>query len=245
MSTRAAERAEAREMIAMAIAEGWWYTVPRRTRWSVRWVSWFGADRWMGFKIWFCWAMFSGLFRNLTDPAELTYLGAVYSRISPWVLLKSVPIIFLVVTTVVTLMRWKPMRWSWVRFFRREGEEEQPTNINIAPVYVPYVGFAFFVMIAAYLPRFAQIEEHWFRDGTAGWGNALWRSLLFGLAHCLAGVPLGVGLALTIPGLWFTAQYFEGGIGRATIYHTGYNALIMVLLGLAVWKARRAGNTSP
>jgi hypothetical protein len=67
------------------------------------------------------------------------------------------------------------------------------------------------------------------------WAFSGWvlRSLTFGLVHCLAGVPLGVGLAITLAGLWFSWQYKKGGIERSTIYHSTNN-LIAAILILAV-----------
>ena len=47
---------------------------------------------------------------------------------------------------------------------------------------------------------------------TRTWLQGIYRSLVFGLAHLPMGIPLGAALALSIGGLWFTYQYFRGGV---------------------------------
>lgn len=68
----------------------------------------------------------------------------------------------------------------------------------------------FFTLLLAALPLLARAEERAFRRGTRGRLDALRRSLVFGLAHCLVGVPVFVGLALSVGGLYFSRQYTLG-----------------------------------
>ncbi len=126
----------------------------------------------------------------------------------------------------------------------------------LLPFYAPILAFA--------LPILAWIEELVFRQGTRGWRDALWRSLIFGLVHLTAGVSLGPCLALTGPGLVFTIVYFRAmhdprqqehlaqlpawardtlapdpsppmyGVFRATQAHFVYNALAIGLLVVVV-----------
>jgi hypothetical protein len=39
-----------------------------------------------------------------------------------------------------------------------------------------------------------------------------------------------VGLALAVGGLWFTHQYFRGGVERSTVHHLTYNLLVAVAM---------------
>lgn len=119
---------------------------------------------------------------------------------------------------------------------------------------LPYV-----LLLLACLPTLALVEEYWFRRGTRGWRDGLWRSLAFGLAHLLVGVPLGVALfGLSAVGLLFTAVYLRAarrppglddpppafvttrfaaapaerrGMDASALQHLAYNT---VALGLAV-----------
>ena len=95
-----------------------------------------------------------------------------------------------------------------------------------------YFGLAFLVLLAVNLPRYAHMEEEWFREGTISWEQGLLMSALFGLAHCLVGVPIGAGLAISVAGLWFTHQYFVGGVELSTIHHATYNLILVSILFL-------------
>ncbi len=78
------------------------------------------------------------------------------------------------------------------------------------------------------------IEEVVFRQGTSSWFDGLIRSLLFGIAHCLVGVPIGTGIAIAVPGIWFTSQYFLGGVELSALHHTTYNLIILSMLLLSL-----------
>ncbi len=83
-----------------------------------------------------------------------------------------------------------------------------------------------------------------FRLGAEGWSapRLIGMGLLFGLAHALIGIPLGVALALSIGGWWFTAVYLwgfrRGGRARAllesTLAHLAYNACVLAVLVLSL-----------
>ncbi len=63
--------------------------------------------------------------------------------------------------------------------------------------------------LALAVPLLARQEELWFRSGTetSSLVETLARSLLFGLVHVLAGVPVAAALALSVPGLVFATVY--------------------------------------
>ena len=72
----------------------------------------------------------------------------------------------------------------------------------------------------------------WFYTLYWKWSLAGWivRSITFGLVHCIIGVPIGVGLALSLAGVWFTIQYIKGGLDRSTLYHSAYNLNIALIV---------------
>lgn len=159
------------------------------------------------------------------------WLGAIAS---------SVVLLFVTITIGILLMvLWpKVLGWTWLLLLARPEEAASAgQNLNLAPAKIPYVGLLFVALLAFSVPRFARYEEEQFRRGTKGLGDALVRSVKFGLIHCVVGVPIGLGLALTIPGLWLTYQYRRGGVRRAVFAHSVYNWLI--LAGLAGWLVTR------
>lgn len=108
-------------------------------------------------------------------------------------------------------------------------------------VIVPLV---FVVLLAPGLPLFAAAEERLFRRGAEGWSTArrIGKGVAFGAIHAVIGIPLGVALALSVAGWWFTGVYLwgfrRGGPARAlresTLAHLAYNAFILVVLVLSI-----------
>jgi hypothetical protein len=157
----------------------------------------------------------------------------IYTMVTPWIICQNLLVITLVVITTVYLHQKVPaLRWSWLRWlFNTEGG-----NIHIMPMFVKYFGLLFGVLLLANLPKWAFFEEVIFRHGTKDWADALIRSLVFGLVHCLVGVPLTAGLAIAISGLWYSYIYLNGGVVLSTVHHTAYNAILIsvLLLGLVI-----------
>ncbi len=118
---------------------------------------------------------------------------------------------------------------SWLQFLAPPGHPEAGGNLVVAgAIKFPWIGVAFAILLFLNLPRLARYEEDAFRRGTKDWKDGAWRSLKFGLLHCLVGVPLGFGLALGLGGLWFTYHYFRGGVRQSTAVHTLYNATLLL-----------------
>ncbi len=177
----------------------------------------------------------------------------IYRQVRISIILKDILVLASVVGVSFVLLLIPPLQWSWFSLLH-----SQSTNIAVASATIYGWGLLFLAIFIVAIPILSGMEEEFFRLGTITWlpvrqveitgGDAFerlkWRiilsggivrSLLFGLAHCLMGVPIGVGLALSVGGLWFTHQYFKGGKGetgveRSTVYHTTYNLIIATLL---------------
>src|SRR3989442_10157980 len=91
------------------------------------------------------------------------------------------------------------------------------------------------------LLRLAGAEEWLSRGGTETWSGAptARRSVLFGLVHSLVGIPIGVALALSVGGFYFTWAYLrvwrrtgseEAALGEGTRSHLAYNPGIPTLV---------------
>jgi hypothetical protein len=114
------------------------------------------------------------------------------------------------------------------------GSAQTGGNILLGPLSYPWLIVPFLALLLFLLPRLAATEEQVFRQGTRNWRQALYRSLIFGLAHFPMGIPLGAALALSLGGLWFTYQYFKGGVVRSAVYHLTYNLLALGLVALVL-----------
>ena len=116
------------------------------------------------------------------------------------------------------------------------GSTEQTAGTPLE-VLVPVV---FVVLLLPGLPLFAAAEERTFRLGAESWGTLrrILQGVAFGAVHAIIGVPIGVALALSIGGWWFTAVYLWGyrrggrplALQEATLAHLAYNASVLALV---------------
>jgi len=117
------------------------------------------------------------------------------------------------------------------------GSTEQGTD-NVVLRLVPFV---FLSVLLPLLPLLAEREERMFRLGAEDWSTArrAVRAVQFGLIHLIMGVPIGVALALSVGGGYFTWAYLRGyrrgrsqeaGLLEATRAHTAYNAVVVTLV---------------
>lgn len=113
----------------------------------------------------------------------------------------NIPVMAVTIFVAYKLSQLPILNWSWAKLLGSEGG-----NVNL--IGFQYLWFApiFALLLIAALPLLAKAEEDIFREGTRDWGNAVLRSVLFGLVHVVAGIPIGAALALSIAGLWFTYQ---------------------------------------
>ena len=100
-------------------------------------------------------------------------------------------------------------------------------------------------MLLPAIPLFALAEERTFRRGCeAGRGAAgVRRTIEFGLAHALIGIPIGVALALSCGGAYFMAVYLRAyrvhhdqreAVLESARAHAVYNVIIVVLVLITV-----------
>lgn len=150
-----------------------------------------------------------------------------FRKITVWSLLSNIPIALIVVVVARFLSRFDLLNRSWMYHLSSNSG-----NLNTISLKLPIIGIFMWVLLIANLPALAHIEEDVFRKGTLNWSDALIRSVAFGLFHCLVGVTIAVGLALSVGGLWFSFQYFRGGVERSTTYHLSYNLLLLVVFAL-------------
>lgn len=132
---------------------------------------------------------------------------------NPWRFFELFALQIMVITVAVLLLFFVPvlrLGW-WMVIFTI------PVNVAMLPVSVGMTstiflvqlsGLLFILILVLLLPRWAQLEERQYRYGYDSWGMISIQSLKFGLVHCLyMGVPLGVGLALSLGGLYFGYKY--------------------------------------
>lgn len=187
----------------------------------------------------------------LTAFIALTVAHAAFARgkaLKNWQVIKqyrpiqfitTIPVLGLVIVVAMLLcynvpfMDKNPILWVASSLFGW-GDGKGSGNIMFSGLHWKYYAMLFLPVLLFALPSLAKVEEKDFRRGTRGWADGVKRSIMFGLVHIVALVPLGAALALSIGGLWFTYQYFKGGVERSTVYHSVYNSIIVVILFVTV-----------
>jgi hypothetical protein len=105
----------------------------------------------------------------------------------------------------------------------------------------------FFSFLLLALPFLTKWKEDFFRRGHREWKSIARQSIKFGLAHCLAGVPLAASIALIVLGFFLGLKYkrafdrfmkegelswFEAegeAVMASTAYHTFYNSVFVAM----------------
>ena len=143
---------------------------------------------------------------------------------------------------VIVLVQLPLLDWGWWSALGGIGNPvtggtERTTGTALEWI-VPLV---FITMLIPALPLFAEAEERMFRLGAqrrSRWGR-LRRSVEFGLAHAIIGIPIGAALGLSCGGLYFTWRYMRvfdrtndenAAMLESTRAHTAYNATVIVLI---------------
>jgi hypothetical protein len=168
-------------------------------------------------------------------------------------IIQAIALVITVLVVSITLYITVPiLSYGWLSVFHErsgnflvrpitEGSESPHTIVRLFP---PLFFFGF--MFA--LPYLAMAEEIVFRKGYEEWKPIVKQSIKFGLAHLFMGVPLAVGIALIIPGLFFGLKYkkaFDRNVQHmsiseardeavmvSTTHHTLYNVLA---IGIMLW----------
>lgn len=187
-------------------------------------------DWMLGAKV--AWATFVALSlaAPLRDANERWFARCYFRQVRPGMLGAAFVVVALTVAVGLTIAQVPGLDWTWFRLIPGQ-ERSEGGNLWMMPIHIPILGFAFLALIAINTPAMADAEERLFRLGTRGWLDAIPRSLLFGLTHCVVGVPLAYGFALTLPGLWFSYHYRQGGVWRSTLHHVAYNLVVLSLAG--------------
>jgi hypothetical protein len=158
---------------------------------------------------------------------------ATYREITPRVAAEAflAALVVMTIGVVVLSLDLPVLNWGWFQLVGDAvGEPTGPTNIVVVPLEIPLLAVPFLALLVFVLPDLAAAEERVFRVGTHGWLDGTRRSLVFGAAHLVMGIPIGAVVPLTVAGLWLTWHYFRGGARESTRYHLAYN---LVLVGVA------------
>ena len=166
---------------------------------------------------------------------------------------RAVLIVLLIVPTAWALIQLPVLSFGWWSMIGGEGNPVvgvTERNYGIVSIVIPL----FFIgLLIVGLPLLVSREEWVFRRGAERRGTIdnIARSVLFGLAHAVVGIPIGAALALSIGGVYLTWCYLEGwretrsqtmALLESTRAHLAYNLTIIVLVLVSLLALLATGN---
>jgi hypothetical protein len=155
------------------------------------------------------------------------------------------PLVLFVVLVVAGLLLAVPgLSWGWWTAIGGTGNVitggTSRAGVGVLQWLAPVL---FLSLLVPLLPLLAEREERMFREGAEAWstGRRVRRAVEFGLVHLIMGIPVGVALALSLGGLYFTWAYLRGyrrggreaGVLESTAAHLAYNFTIIVVVAVA------------
>jgi hypothetical protein len=175
-------------------------------------------------------------------PEVRARIVTIVRGVRPWHVVLAVPVLVAVATAASLLVEVPGLDWGWWTAIGGEGNPVVGSTERTAGTVLEWlIPLVFLLLLIPVLPLFAEREEQIFRAGAETWsaGRRVRRGVEFGLVHALVGIPIGVALALSIGGWYFTAVYLRAHrrTGRAapallesTRAHLAYNAVIVALV---------------
>ena len=128
------------------------------------------------------------------------------------------PLVLTAVVVVATLLLRIPgLDWGWWTALGGGGNPVTGTTDQTAGTPLEWiVPLVFLTMLLPAIPLFALAEERTFRRGCEQWSwpRRVRRTVEFGLAHALIGIPIGVALALSCGGAYFMVTQVTGRRSR-------------------------------
>jgi hypothetical protein len=154
---------------------------------------------------------------------------------------RAVPLVAVIVSTAWVLIQLPVLSFGWWSMIGGEGNPVVGVTEKDYGIISMVVPLFFIGLLIVGMPLLVAREEWVFRRGaeTRGTARNVGRSLLFGLAHAVIGIPIGAALALSIGGLYLTWCYLEGwketrsqtgALLESTRAHLAYNLTIITLV---------------
>lgn len=159
--------------------------------------------------------------------------------------LLAVPVLVAVATAAQLLVSLPGLSFGWWTALGGEGNPVVGSSSRTQGTPLAWlVPLVFLLLLVPALPVLVEREERVFREGSEhrSLAQRAGRGMVFGAAHALVGIPLGVALALSLGGWYLTWAYLRGyrrggpeaGLLESTRAHLAYNAVILVLVGVAL-----------
>lgn len=148
------------------------------------------------------------------ERGDLNFILRICRRFRVSMLFEVLLVCAATVALTVTIITYLPfLGWGWWSVFSHDGVAGNvliaPLNQNLESPHRIVVAFIFLYFLAIFvmLPLLAKVDEDMFRKGHNDWRSIGIYSVLFGLGHLAAGIPIAVGFVLILPGFFFGYKY--------------------------------------
>ena len=188
---------------------------------------------------------------RLADAARQTFsdrghVWRLLAGLRPGHFLRAVPVLGAVMAVATVLLAVPGLDFGWWTAIGGEGNPAVGVGREGAAgpleAVLPVI---FMSLLLIGLPLLVEGEEWVFRRGAEHRTRAAnaRRSVLFGLVHALVGVPIGVAVALSVGGFYFTWAYLrtwratcseEAALAESTRSHLAYNLVIAAIIVVAL-----------
>lgn len=161
-------------------------------------------------------------------------------------------VLALVVAAAVGLSSLPILSFGWWTAIGGQGNPVfGVTERTAGTAFEVVVPILFVALLIPALPLLVEREELMFRLGAESWSTPkrVARAVFFGAVHAIVGIPIGMALALSIGGGWFTLAYLRAhrttgsrraAVDESTRCHLAYNgtivALVTVVLTITVFE---------
>ena len=205
---------------------------------------------------WVGWRLFQAA-RGSFDSRWRAWRRELVGGLRPHHFLLAVPTIVLVLVAAVLLLQVPGLDVGWWTAIGGIGNPvvggTERTSGTALEWLIPAV---FLGLLVFALPLLVTREEEMFRMGAESWTRwrRVRRSVEFGLAHALIGIPVGVALALSVGGGYFTWAYLRGvrrsggsqraGVLESARSHLAYNVTILAVVALGLVASACGGDGS-
>jgi hypothetical protein len=188
---------------------------------------------------------------RLADAARQTFSsrGHVWSLVTglrPRHVLRAIPVLAAVLAVATPLLAVPGLDFGWWTAIGGEGNPVVGVGRHgAAGPLETVIPIIFVTLLIIGLPLLVEGEEWVFRRGAEHRSRAAnaRRAVLFGLVHAIVGIPIGVAIALSVGGFYFTWAYLrvwratgseEEALAESTRSHLAYNLVIAAIVIVAL-----------
>jgi hypothetical protein len=125
----------------------------------------------------------------------------------------------------------------------KDGVNANVAILNNSSSISPIITIFICLFLVLFFPKAAYSEEKTFRHGIINLKDSIWSNIKFGLIHCILGVPIWIGLCLSLMGFILTMRYiyeyqktnsYDMALCASTSLHGKYNIIALTIFILTL-----------